>query len=189
MSPVVRRALLVALFGVAVTACAGHRVATQPDLPPLAPPPPPPRVVVPPEAEPQPPASAPEPQQKTPKRPAAKNEGRDVAPKPEPPKPPAKPEPPPPPARDEAAPPSTLQTTPPASQQEMERQARGLLAQARRDLGLIKPATLNADGKGQFDTASRFVAQTDQALKDRNFVLALSLADKAATIAAVLVGR
>ncbi len=187
MSTMTRRLALVALLAVAVTACGKHRVATQPDLPPLAAPTPPPRVVTPPEPEEQPPAPAPEPARRTPRRPPPKNEAAP-APKVEPPKaPPAKPDtiaPPP-----ETQPPSTLQIKPGGSQQNLEEQARTLLRQARADLGQIKPKSLNADGKAQFETATRFVEQADQALKDQNFVLAQRLADKAATIAAVLAGR
>jgi hypothetical protein len=188
----VRRALLVVFVAFALIACAKQRVATQPDLPALAPPPPPPRVVTPPDADEQPPAQAPEPERKTPRRVPPKTDAtRDTAPKPEPPKPqpPAKPDTSTPPARDETQQRTTLQTTPPATQQEMDRQARALLAQASRDLGRIPYGSLNADGKGQYDTAKRFVEQAQQALKEQNFVLALSLADKAATIATVLVGR
>ncbi len=182
----VRRLVLIALFAVAVTACGKHRVATQPDLPPLAAPPAPPRVVTPPETEEQPTTPAPEPERKTPRRPPARSEP-PPAPKGDASKQPAaKPEtvsPPP-----EPQPPSTLQVAP-ATQQKLEEQARTLLRQARSDLGRVKPNSLNADGKAQFETASRFVEQADQALKEQNYVLAQRLADKAATIAAVLAGR
>jgi outer membrane biosynthesis protein TonB len=186
----VRRTLLVVFVAFALTACGKQRVATQPDLPALAPPPPPPRVVTPPDADEQPPAQTPEPERKAPRRVPPKTDAtRDNAPKPEPPKPqPAKPDTSTPPAP-ETQQKTTLQTKPPATQQEMDRQARGLLAQASRDLGRIHYASLNVDGKGQYDTAKRFVEQAQQALTEQNFVLALSLADKAATIAAVLVGR
>jgi hypothetical protein len=182
------RALILFCFALAATACGKQRVVTQPDLPPLAAPAPPPRIIAPPETTEEPPATSPEPDRKPPRRAPAKNEGgREVPAKPEPPKPqpPAGAAPP----SQEAQPPTTLQTTPPASQVEMERKARGLIAQARRDLGRLSPASLNADGKGQYDTAKRFVEQAEQALKEQNFVLALNLSDKAATIAAVLVGR
>ena len=178
-----RRVLVLLCFALALTACGKQRVATQPDLPPLAPPPPPPRVVTPPDANEQPPAPAPEPEHKPVRRVPARNEGAQAPPKQEPPKtqPPVTATPPP---REEASP-TTLQTTPPA---EMERKARGLLAQAKKDLGNVKPGSLNSDAKAQYDTAKRFVEQAEQALKEQNFVLAERLADKAATIAGVLVG-
>ena len=47
--------------------------------------------------------------------------------------------------------------------------------------------TLDADGRVQDDTARRFMQQADEALKARNVVFAGKLADKAATMAAVLV--
>ena len=49
------------------------------------------------------------------------------------------------------------------------------------------PASLNADGRAQFETARRFLQQAEEALKARNIVFAGKLADKAATMAAVLV--
>jgi hypothetical protein len=184
-----RRALLLLCFALALTACGKQRLVTQPDQPPLAPPPPPPRVVTPPDTNEQAPEPVPEPDHKPARRAPARNEStREPAPKPEPPKPPA-PASATPPAREEAPPPTTLQTTPPATQAVMERQARGLLTQAKKDLSRVNAASLNADGKGQYDTARRFVEQAQQALKEQNFVLALQLADKAATIAGVLVGR
>ncbi len=180
-----RRALIVLSFALALAACGRQRVVTQPDFPPLAAPPPPPRVVAPPQPVEEPPAATPEPA-KPPRRAPVKNEGAREAPaKPEPPKP----QPPPaPPVREETQP-QTLQTTPPAAQVDIERQAKGLIAQARKDLGAVKVRSLNADGRNQYATARRFAEQAEQALKDQNFVLAQRLADKAATIAAVLVGR
>jgi hypothetical protein len=48
---------------------------------------------------------------------------------------------------------------------------------------------LNADARAQYDQAKRFMEQAQQALRDRNFVFAATLADKAATLAAELVSR
>jgi outer membrane biosynthesis protein TonB len=189
MAAMGRRALLVVFFALAVTACGKQRVVTQPDLPPLAPPPPPPRVVAPPDTGEQPPATAPE--RKPAQRAAPRNEGaRETPPKAEPPKreTPAKPDTPT--GREEPQPPATtLQTMPSRTQAEMERQVQSLLAQATRDLGRVNYGVLNADGKGQYDTAKRFIEQAQQAVKEQNLMLALRLADKAATIASVLVGR
>jgi hypothetical protein len=64
---------------------------------------------------------------------------------------------------------------------------RTLLARATRDLARINPATLNIDGRTQFDTARRFLQQAEEALKTKNLVFAGKLADKAAVMAAVLV--
>jgi GAF domain-containing protein len=50
-------------------------------------------------------------------------------------------------------------------------------------------ATLNADAAEQYRTAQRFRERALQALAERNFVYAQTLAEKAATIAADLVKR
>jgi hypothetical protein len=69
------------------------------------------------------------------------------------------------------------------------RTIRDLLARANRDLKGIARDSLSADGKAQFDTARRFADQAEQALKEMNLVFALTLADKAATLARSLAGR
>ena len=58
---------------------------------------------------------------------------------------------------------------------------------ATRNLQRVNYASLNADGRAQYDTARRFMHQADEALKTSNLVFAGKLADKAATMAAVLV--
>ncbi len=185
-----RRALLIVCCVFALTACGTQRVVTQPELPPLAPPPPPPRVVAPPETEEQPPATQPEPERKPPRRLVPRSDSGHEVPKTETakPQPPAKPEtataPPPQPQQ-----PSTLQTLSPATQVEQERKAKRLMAQASNDLRNVNYNGLNADGKGQYETAKRFIDQAQQALNERNWNLAVLVADKAATIASVLVGK
>ncbi len=182
-----KRALLVVFFALAVAACGKQRVATQPDQPPLAPPAPPPRVVAPPDTEQEQPPPAPEPERRPVRRPPQKSE--TPPPRAEAPKAPPVQETPPPAKPETAPPPTTLQTTQPATQVEMEKQVRGTLAQAARDLGRVNYAALNADGKGQYDTAKRFVEQAQQAIKEQNLVQASRQADTAATIASVLVWR
>ena len=81
-----------------------------------------------------------------------------------------------------AAPP--LQTT--TNVGEVEQRVRKMLDQATRDLGRIDYKTLNAEAKGQYDFARRFVQQAGEALTAKNFVLAGQLADKAATLAGSL---
>jgi hypothetical protein len=183
-----KRALPVFTLALALIACGRQHVVTQPELPPLAPPAPPPRVVTPPEPEEAPPtAKPPETPVRKPARPSARNpEPAREAPKVEPTKPPVKPETPP--VRDENSE-KTLQTLPPANQAELQRQARDLVAQATQDLKNVPYKKLNADARGQYDQAKRFIDQAQQALKEQNFVLAQRLAEKAATIAGVLVGR
>jgi hypothetical protein len=48
---------------------------------------------------------------------------------------------------------------------------------------------LSTDGRSQYEQSKRFIQQAEQALKDQNFVFAQTLADKAATLAAELLGR
>jgi hypothetical protein len=70
-----------------------------------------------------------------------------------------------------------------------EKQVRDTLALAARDLGGVNYGRLSADAKAQYEQSKRFTQQAEQALKDRNFVFAATLADKAATLAAGLTGR
>jgi hypothetical protein len=60
-----------------------------------------------------------------------------------------------------------------------------MLTRAARDLSRVNAATLSADGRAQFETARRFLQQAEEALKGHNLVYAGTLADKAATLAAV----
>ena len=66
---------------------------------------------------------------------------------------------------------------------------RETLGRSTRDLGRVNVARLSADGRAQFEQARRFAQQAEQALGSRNFVFAATLADKAASLAADLVGR
>ena len=84
-------------------------------------------------------------------------------------------------------PPPTLQTT--ANPVAAEQRTRASLANATRDLGRIDVRTLSADAKAQYDIARRFIAQATQALNASNFEFAQQLADKAATLAALLQKR
>jgi len=84
-------------------------------------------------------------------------------------------------------PPPTLQTT--ANPEAAEQRIVNALANARRDLSRINVQALSADGKAQYDIARRFVAQATEALNAKNFEFAQQLADKAATLAALLQRR
>jgi hypothetical protein len=163
-------------------ACAKTRANTEPVLmPELLPPPPPPRIVETfpdepvPTIEPSPGESAlyspPEP---IPTPPPAK---------PDPPKTESAPAPPEPPAA--GAPTLTLKPGP-GVQAQTEASIRALLDRALRDLQRVKYAALNADGRTQYDTARNFIQQGEEALKAANLAFAGKLADKAATMAAVL---
>jgi len=110
-----------------------------------------------------------------------------------PPAPPATPPPaaatPPPvaaerPSTPPSEPPPTLQTT--ANPGAAEQRTKAALVNATRDLGRIDVRTLSADAKAQYDIARRFVEQANDALNARNFDFAQQLADKAATLAALL---
>ena len=170
------------LVGMSGAACAKARANTEIVVPDLLPPPPPPRIVEPfaldpvPTIEPSPVESAlATPPVRTPPR---------VITKPEPPKTeeiPAAPERPP-----VAAPALTLKPGP-SVQAQTEASIRTLLDRAQRDLQRVNYAALNADGRAQFDTARGFMQQAQEALKVANLAFAGKLADKAATMAAVLV--
>jgi hypothetical protein len=81
-------------------------------------------------------------------------------------------------------PPPVLQTT--ANPTEAEQRTRTAIDNARRDLRRIDVKRLNKEAKSQFDIATRFVEQAEDALRARNPVFAEQLADKAATLAALL---
>ena len=85
--------------------------------------------------------------------------------------------------------PTTLQTTPTQREAEVERRVRNLIARAASDLGRVDYQALNVDARNQYDTARRFATQAEDALKARNLVFANNLADKAAALAAQLLGR
>ena len=138
---------------------------------------PPARVLVPVEA-PVPLAAQPEPEP-PPTAAAPKPAPKPAAPKPQPA----------PPVAAQAPPPTTdtrqLQTNA-ASSAATERNVRDLLARAARDLGRVNYNRLSTDGRAQYDQSKRFSEQVQQALREKNFVFAETLADKAATLAAEL---
>ena len=170
----------IGFLAVGSSACAKARAATVPDGPPLAMPAPPERVLVPVDA-PAPVATQPEPDPPAPTAAAPKPAPRPAAAAP-------KPQPAPPAAAAQAPPPADTRqlTTNPAGSAAVERNVRDLLARAARDLGRVNYARLSADGKAQYDQSKRFTAQAQDALRERNFVFAETLADKAATLAAQL---
>ena len=169
-------------------ACAHAKAAAVAELPPLDMPSPPPRVVE--AAEPQrpplialpdgPPSlerPAPPPRTESPRSaepPKAEAPVEAAKPAEEGPRP---------------APSTTLQTTPTQREGEMERRIRILIAQAFNDLNRINYQALNANARNQYDTAKRFAIQAEESLQARNLVFASNLADKAAALAAQLLGR
>ena len=76
----------------------------------------------------------------------------------------------------------------PASSAGDEKKVRELLTRASTDRDKrVDYQKLSDEGKQQYNQSKRFSEQAEQAIKERNFPYALSLADKAATLAAELV--
>ena len=179
--------VLLCICAFLASSCAHIQARGPSDAPRLDVPPPPPRVV---EPEPEPPAPAPAPEEQPAPPAQQKPPVRHEPPKPEMSKPePPKPEPPAEAKPEESRPPATLQTAPTQGEAELERTIRATLGQAKADLARVDVRTLNADARTQYDTAQRFVAQADEAVRARNLVFAKSLADKAAALAAQLAGK
>jgi type IV secretory pathway VirB10-like protein len=181
-------------FGIfAATAAGGcaKAQASAPAGPPLDVPAPPERVLAPVEepvtaSAPEPEAPPPAPVATTPRTPPRPPARRTEPERPETPAPaaaatPATPAP--------ADPPRELRPNSPSGDAAAERDARDKLARAARDLSRVDYGKLNADARSQYDQSKRFAEQAQQALKDRNFVFASTLADKAATLAAGLAPR
>ena len=170
----------------ALSGCAKARAATVPDGPPLQVPAAPDRVLAPVEEpavastpEPETPAAAPAPPRPT--RPTAE----------------ARPTPPPPaavpPAPAPASPPPATATrdlkAPSPANAATERSVRDLLARAAKDINQVDYNRLSVEGKSQYEQSKRFSIQAEQALRERNLIFASTLAEKAATLAAELLGR
>ncbi len=83
-----------------------------------------------------------------------------------------------------SAPTPVLRTS--ADTAEFEKHVRSQLALARADLARVIRRNLGQDARAQYDSAAGFVRQAEQALKVKNLVYAGQLADKAATMAALL---
>lgn len=173
--------LVVTLAGGLGAACAKPRPIIETVIPDLIPPPPPPRIV---EQFPEPlPTIEPSPGEAALALPPSKPVVRPV-PKPEPPKPePARTEP----ERPPTTPPALTLKPAPGVAAQTEASIRSLLDLASKNLQRVNYAALNADGRAQYDTARRFMAQADDALRANNLAFAGKLADKAATMAGVLV--
>ena len=167
------------LLTASLGACAAKaQVRTEVEVPLLDPPPPPPRIVT--IYQEEPPLVLLPVVEAAPARPTGRPTRPDA--KPEPPSP-AEPAPEAP--RPSAA--SLTLTPSPGAEAQTVVAIRELMARATRDLSRVNAAALNVDGRAQAEAARRFLQQADEALKARNVVFAGKLADKAATIAAVLV--
>lgn len=172
---------LVFLLAVSVGACAKAQAKTVPPGPPLAVPPPPARVLAPVEEPPLPTLPAEVPVTVTAPPPPVRPPARP-SPRPEPPAPVAA-QPP------VTEPPRALRASPSAADAAAERTVREALARATRDLSRVDYSRLRLDGRAQYDQSKRFSQQAEEAVRARNLVFAATLAEKAATLAAGLLGR
>jgi hypothetical protein len=180
------------VLAASAAACASLGAGSAPVRPALEAPEPPPRTVAPiPEPDPEAPGTAsptpvivtaPPPTTRSSRPPAAKHPPEKD---PTPPPPVVPPVETPPRAADPAG--AALQTT--ANVTETERRVRALVAKAVKDLDQLDARKLSAGAKAQYDSARRFVSQAEEALKAMNLVFAEQLADKAAALAAGLLGR
>jgi len=180
---VLGRAAILALLAGGLPACSRVHARTEPAGPALDIPVPPPRVVVPAASEPI--VVAAPPVEEVPAPPPPPSPARAAAPRT------GKPAPAPPvstkPPADTGTPPRSLQTT--VNLAEAEQQVRSSLARAAQDLGRIDYRTLGAEARAQYDIARRFISQAEGAMKDRNVVFALTLAEKAETLASLLLDQ
>jgi hypothetical protein len=94
---------------------------------------------------------------------------------------------PPPPAP--AEPPREVRSVSSAAAAAEERKVRDVMARAGRDLMRVDYQKLSGEGKLQYDQSKRFAVEAEQAIKEKNYVYAMTLADKAATLAGELAGR
>jgi len=171
------------VLALVASSCAKARAETVPDGPPLQMPQPPQRVLAPIE-ESAVPAVVVEPEAPTADGAPPSVPARPVAePRPRPTTPAASAEPPlpAPGARDlRAASPANAVTEP---------GVREMLARAARDMAGVNYSRLSTEGRSQYEQSRRFSAQAEEALRGRNLIFAATLAEKAATLAAGLLGR
>ncbi len=173
------RAVMALLIIASVSGCGKVKASVPQPMPMLDMPAPPGRLIVPsvipePSPEPAPPAAVQTPaRQNTP--PAAKPE----RPTPTPTQTAPPPEPSPTPT------PLVLQTTPNVG--DLDQKAQSNIAAAKRDLQKVKYQALSKDAQIQYDTASQYITQAEDALRIKNYVFAGQLAEKAATLASLLV--
>jgi hypothetical protein len=191
------RAFLAVALAIAplIAGCLHASAKTVVDSPPLEMPVPPPRVIETVEVTPPAPLALPEepPRQPIsppaapppPARPAQRAEAPARSAPPPQVEPPVEPR-----AADEVPRPApTLQTTPAVAEVEVVRGIRVTIDRAAADLKRVNYAALTGDGRTQYDTAKRFIAQGEDALTKRSLVFARSLADKALAVALQLAPR
>lgn len=169
-----------------------------PDLPPMNVPPPPPRVIEPaPEPLPEPVAELPaappaSPTNRGTVRPPVSRPNPQTEPKPEP-----KPVEPPPPAPQDPAPVpqppvqpnAQLRTPQTADTSNAEKNVRATLDRARGLLANVDYRLLNSERKKAYDDSQRFIKESEEKLKEGNFVYAEAVAVKAERLAKELAGK
>lgn len=180
-------------------ACAKKPVVVQADPPPLEVPIVPPRVLGPVMVEePPPPAvETPEPAPARPGRNTRNTGGKNndpvvkVEPPPDAGTKPAETSAEPAPGTSTSAPaePAPLLRTDTADDAEVARKVRETLGRANENLNKANYNNLSSGAKSQYDTARRFIAQAEEALKGRSLTFARYLADKAETLSASLLNR
>jgi hypothetical protein len=180
----------VILSAALLSACAAPRAA--PTREPLVVPPPPPRMIAPlPEKVPDLPAPPEEPVPPLPRV------ARPAPPRAEPKAQPAEPVAP---VADPAATGAPEALPPPPTEPELRKpetqddarahqRVRDLLERAARTLGRVDYRALAAPSRQQYDMGKRFMEQSEEALKARNYTAALLMAEKADTIASELARR
>jgi hypothetical protein len=169
------------LAGALAAGCATHAQATAAvEPPPLNPPEPPARFVLPLTEEPTlPPVIDEPPATSSPVSGTARTPPRNPNPRPATPPPVVETPPAPPPPT-----PAVLSTN--INTAEFEQRIQRQLDRARADLKLVKREQLGTDAQAHFDAAQGFIRQAEGALKVKNLIYAGQLADKAATMAALL---
>jgi outer membrane biosynthesis protein TonB len=192
MTGITRSLLIVAASSLLAAGCTRAQARVVPEMPPLEVPAPPPRIVE--AVEPEPPPLPAEPQEQPlgipPPKPRVQTPAqRSETPKPEPPRVEVPPPPEPPRTEESKQPASTLQTRPAGNEAQLERTIKDMLFRAGANLNRVDYAGLNADARTQYDQARRFISQAQEAMRQKNFVFAENLADKANTLASQLSGR
>jgi hypothetical protein len=89
----------------------------------------------------------------------------------------------------EAAPPPLLRTPDTADDASVAKSVQETLARAEQNLNKVNYQALNPGAKSQHDTARRFIAQAQDALKNRRLDFARYLADKADRLSASLLNK
>jgi hypothetical protein len=181
-------AFVIGLSLVSAIGCAKAHAATVPDGPPLSVPLPPPRVFVPADEEPlaaNPAVPAEPPTAELPQVPPPRRIRSGAVRPPEP----EKPEPAPPQPQPAPEPQRELRAASTPADAEADKKIRALLQQASRNLGNVDYQKLSVAGREQYDQAKGFSEQAGEALTQRNYIFAETLADKAAKLATELLGR